>query len=144
MKSEPSVYSIDDLGHDGKTCWEVVRNYRARNYMREMQIGDRVLFYHSNAKPSAAVGIARVVKGAYPDHYARDKRSRYYDPKSSAANPRWFMVDIAFEKKFPRPVSLEEIKNSAKLKKMVLVNNSRLSVQPVTKDEFGLVINMVR
>jgi len=70
MKSEPSVYSIDNLERDGKTCWEGVRNYRARNYMREMEIGDRVLFYHSNAKPSAAVGIARVVKGAYPDHYA--------------------------------------------------------------------------
>ena len=144
MKSEPTVYSIDDLERDGKTCWEGVRNYRARNYMREMQIGDRVLFYHSNAKPSSVVGLARVVREAYPDHYALDKRNRYYDPKSSAANPRWFMVDIAFEQKFPRPVSLEEIKNSAKLKRMVLVNNSRLSVQPVTEDEFGFVTSMAR
>ena len=144
MKSEPTVYSIDDLERDGKTCWEGVRNYRARNYMREMRAGDRVLFYHSNAKPSSVVGLARVVRGAYPDHYARDKRNRYYDPKSSAANPRWFMVDVAFEEKFPSPVSLGQIKSAAKLKEMVLVNNSRLSVQPVTKDEFGVITRMVR
>lgn len=142
MKSELGAYSIDDLRRDKKTCWEGVRNYRARNYMREMKKGDRVLFYHSNAKPSAVVGLARVVRESYPDLYAQDKKSKYYDPRATADNPRWFMVDVGFERKFPVPVSLAAIKASPQLKKMVLVNNSRLSVQPVTEREFELVLGM--
>lgn len=154
MKSEPGVYSIDDLRRDKKTCWEGIRNYRARNYMRDMKKGDRVLFYHSNAKPSAVVGLAKVVRESYPDLYALDRSSKYYDPRvagtagtagaagAAADNPRWFMVDVGFERKFPVPVSLVAIKASPQLEKMVLVNNSRLSVQPVTEREFELVLGM--
>lgn len=157
MKSEPGVYSIDDLRRDKKTCWEGIRNYRARNYMRDMKKGDRVLFYHSNAKPSAVVGLAKVVRESYPDLYALDRSSKYYDPRAAgtagtagiagaagatADNPRWFMVDVGFERKFPVPVSLAAIKASPQLEKMVLVNNSRLSVQPVTEREFELVLGM--
>ena len=148
MKSEPGVYSIDDLWRDKKTCWEGIRNYRARNYMRDMKKGDRVLFYHSNAKPSAVVGLAKVVRESYPDLYALDRSSKYYDPRAAgtagaaADNPRWFMVDVGFERKFPVPVSLAAIKASPHLEKMVLVNNSRLSVQPVTEREFELVLGM--
>lgn len=157
MKSEPGVYSIDDLRRDKKTCWEGIRNYRARNYIRDMKKGDRVLFYHSNAKPSAVVGLAKVVRESYPDLYALDRSSKYYDPRAAgtagtagtagaagaaADNPRWFMVDVGFERKFPVSVSLAAIKASPQLEKMVLVNNSRLSVQPVTEREFELVLGM--
>jgi predicted RNA-binding protein with PUA-like domain len=91
MKSEPNVYSIDDLARDGSTCWEGVRNYQARNLMREMEVGDLVLYYHSNADPPGAIGVARVLRAAYPDHYSWSKRSKYYDEKSTKESPRWYM-----------------------------------------------------
>lgn len=144
MKSEPSVYSIDDLSRDGSTSWEGVRNYQARNIMQEMQMGDKVLFYHSNADPPGVVGIAEVCREAYPDHHAWDKKSRYFDPKSPKENPRWFMVDVEFVEKLPRLVSLEELKTKKGLEEMVVTKRSRLSVQPVRKKEYDIVVRMSR
>ena len=107
MKSEPNVYSIDQLRKEGTSCWEGVRNYQARNFMRDdMKEGDLVFFYHSNAKPTGIVGLAQVVKEAYPDHFAWDKNSKYFDEKSSPDNPRWFMVDVGFVEKWKEPITL--------------------------------------
>ena len=139
MKSEPGTYSIDDLERDGSTCWEGVRNYQARNNMRAMSVGDEVLFYHSNAKPPAVVGIARVSREAYPDHYAFQEGHRYFDAKSDPDNPRWFMVDVEYVAHLPRPVSIQEIKADPALREMALVRHGRLSVQPVTPGEFNHV-----
>jgi len=111
MKSEPDVYSIDDLESDGETMWDGVRNYQARNFMRDdMEVGDRVLFYHSNASPPGVVGVAEVSRAGYPDHTARDPDSNYYDEKATEDDPRWFMVDVEFVEAFDEVVSLEEIK----------------------------------
>ena len=145
MKSEPYVYSIDDLERDGTTFWDGVRNYSARNLMRDqMRIGDRVLYYHSNADPPGVVGIAEVVKESYPDHTQFDETSKYHDPKATEEKPRWFMVDIEFVEKLPRAVTLPEIKDTEALAEMVLVNRSRLSVQPVKKSEYDLIVRMAR
>ncbi len=144
MKSEPHVYSIDDLETDGHTCWEGVRNYAARNNMRAMEVGDMVLFYHSQQKPPAVVGIARVNKEAYPDHYAWEPGHKYFDEKSTPEKPRWWMVDVEFVEKLPREVGLPEIKATAGLENMVLVKRGRLSVQPVTKAEFDQIVRMSR
>lgn len=142
MKSEPGTYSIDDLARDGRTQWDGVRNYQARNLMREMQAGDRVLFYHSNAKPPGVAGLARVVREAYPDPTARDPESAYYDPKASEADPRWYMVDIEFVERLPRLVPLADIKAAEGLADMVVTKRSRLSVQPVTDEEYRIVCAM--
>jgi len=139
MKSEPSVYSIDDLARDGTTSWEGVRNYAARNNMRRMVVGDLVLFYHSNANPPGVAGIARVSREAYPDHHAWEKKSKYYDPASGKDEPRWFMVDVAFVVKLPRFVPLDTLKTARGLEHMVVTRRGRLSVQPVTPAEFGIV-----
>jgi predicted RNA-binding protein with PUA-like domain len=142
MKSEPNVYGIDHLGREKNQTgsWDGVRNYQARNTLRDqMKKGDMVLFYHSNAKTSGVAGLAQVVKEGYPDHTAFDKKTKYYDPKSDPANPRWFMVDIKLVKKFSEVISLQELKQIPELKDMVLLNNSRLSVQPVSKKEFELI-----
>lgn len=142
MKSEEDVYSIDDLERDGSTCWEGVRNYEARNNMQEMKEGDLVLYYHSNAKPSGVVGIARVCKEAYPDHYAFDPDHHYYDEKSDPDDPRWYMVDIEFVEKLPERVPLSHVKDEKKLQDMELVRRMRLSVQSVKKEEFEHVKKM--
>lgn len=143
MKSEPEVYSIDDLAREGTTCWEGIRNYEARNTMRDrMRVGDEVLFYHSNASPPGVAGIARVSREAYPDAFALDPKSRYFDPKSDPAAPRWFMVDLDFVEKLPRLVPLAEIKASPELADMVLLNRIRLSVQPVKRREFETIRRM--
>lgn len=142
MKSEPDVYSIDDLKKDGSTCWEGVRNYKARNNMQAMKKGDEVLFYHSNQNPPGIVGIARVCKAAYPDHFAFDKKHKYFDAKSDPDDPRWYMVDIEFVKKLPEMVSLHDVKDDKKLQDMELVRYMRLSVQSVKKDEFERVKKM--
>lgn len=139
MKSEPDVYSIDDLERDGSTCWEGVRNYKARNNMRDMKLGDEVLYYHSNAKPPGVVGLARVCKEAYPDHFQFDEKSKYHDPKSNPDDPRWSMVDIEFVAKAGEVLGLPEIKEDAKLADMELVRYGRLSVQSVKKAEFERV-----
>jgi predicted RNA-binding protein with PUA-like domain len=145
MKSEPSVYSIGDLERDGQTSWEGVRNFQARNFMRDdMRVGDRVLFYHSNANPAGVAGLARVARAAYPDPAARDPKSDYFDPRASDEDPRWFMVDIAFEERFPALVSLDALRQTPGLEKMLVINRSRLSVQPVTEEEFEIVVRLGR
>ncbi len=136
VKSEPDVYSIDDLERDGSTMWEGVRNYRARNNMREMKVGDEVLYYHSNAKPPAIVGIARVAREAYPDPSQFDRKSHYYDAKSRPDDPRWSLVDIEFAARLPRSVGLDEAKADPALAEMELVRYGRLSVQSVSAEEF--------
>ncbi len=144
MKSEPYVYSIDDLEQDGTTHWDGVRNYAARNLMRDkMRIGDRVLFYHSNAKPPGVAGIAEVCRESYPDFTQFDPSNKYHDPKATPDNPRWFMVDVRFVEKFAREIGLPEIRATPELADMVLVNRSRLSVQPVTEAEFEHIVAMV-
>ena len=142
MKSEPHVYSIDDLKRDATTYWEGVRNYQARNHMRAMKKGDEVLYYHSQQTPPGVAGVARVIKEAYPDFTQFDETSQYYDPKSSEDKPRWWMVDVEFVKKFESEVSLRDIRTVTALTSMVLVNNSRLSVQPVAPEEFDVILKM--
>ena len=143
MKSEPGDYSINDLKKDGKTHWDGVRNYQARNFMRDqMKPGDEVLFYHSNAKPPAVAGLAKVVRQGYPDHTARDPKDKHYDPKASQEDPRWFMVDIAFVDKFAEPIPLGVLRETPGLEQMALLNRSRLSVQPVSPDEFNIVLRL--
>ncbi|PIK16059.1 EVE domain-containing protein [Halobacteriovorax sp. JY17] len=140
MKTEPDTFSIDDLYSRPKKTehWDGVRNYQARNFMRdEMKKGDLVLLYHSSCKVPGVAGIAEVVKESYPDYTSWDKKSAYYDPKSTSEKPRWFMVDIKFKKKFETYLPLTELKGMKKLKDMVLLKKgSRLSIQPVTKEEF--------
>ncbi len=145
MKSEPDVFSIDDLKRDGRTHWDGVRNYQARNFMRdEMSVGDGVLFYHSNANPPGVAGLARIVKEGYPDHTAFDPKDDHYDPKSSPGNPRWFMVDVEFAEKFPRLVPLRELGETPGLEEMVVNKRSRLSVQPVRPEEFEIVRKLAK
>lgn len=145
-KSEPDVYSIDDLARDKGTFWNGVRNHRARNIMRdEMKKGDLVFFYHSNAKPSAIVGIARVASEAKVDPTQFDKRGGAemgYDPKSKKDAPTWWGVELEFVEKLATPVTLADIKAEAKLKEMALVRISQLSVQPVTPAEWKLVLKL--
>ena len=144
MKSEPETYSIDDMERDGRCFWEGVRNYQARNFMRdEMKVGDLVLFYHSNAKPPGVVGVVRVCSESYPDHTAQDPKSPYFDPKASEDKPIWMMVDVEFVEKFSRVISLAELKDCAKLEGMLLTKKgTRLSVQPVDKKHFDFIRRM--
>lgn len=145
MKSEPGSYSIDHLERDGRTHWDGVRNYQARNFMRDqMQVGDGVLYYHSNANPPGVAGLARVVKTGYPDESAQDPKSRYFDPKASPEDPRWFLVDIEFVEKFPQLVPLDTLKETRGLEKMLVTKRSRLSVQPVAPREFEIVTRLGR
>jgi len=144
VKSEPEVFSFDDLlAAPGRTThWDGVRNFAARNHLRAMKKGDRVLFYHSSAKPTAVVGLAEVVREAYPDTTALDKKDPHFDPKSKPDDPTWFMVDIKAVEAFKRPVSLDEIKKVKELGKMALIRLGRLSVQPVTPEEFETVTRL--
>lgn len=140
MKTEPDVYSIDDLKKDKTTYWDGVRNYQARNFMKEMQLGDHVLVYHSNASPPGVAGIAKISKAAYPDPTQFDKRSKYYDPKATKEEPRWFCPELRFVKKFKNFVSLPTLREEKKCKEMlVLQKGSRLSVQPVDEKHFEVV-----
>jgi len=145
MKSEPDVYSIDDLARDGTESWEGVRNYQARNFMREMAEGDLVLFYHSNAKPPGVAGVCRIRREAYPDDTQFDKKSQYYDAKSKKEDPRWSMVDVEFVEKFDEEISLQAMKDDRALEGMrVTQKGSRLSVQPVDKKHFKRVLKMAK
>lgn len=146
MKCEPDAYTIDDLERDGRTSWEGVRNYQARNFMRDqMQVGDRVLFYASNATPSGVTGLAEIVRAGYPDHTAWTKRHHYFDAASSSENPTWFMVDIGFVERFAGTVSLETLKQTPGLEEMMVTRKgSRLSVQPVTSGEYDIVAKLGR
>jgi len=143
MKTEPTVFSFEDLKKRLRSTdhWEGVRNYQARNYMKdEMKKGDKVLFYHSNCEEPGVVGIAEITREAYPDHFSWDGRSRYYDPKSTPENPRWFMVNVTWKKAFRRTITLKDLKADPKLKGMkVLQKGQRLSVMPVTREEFEIV-----
>jgi predicted RNA-binding protein with PUA-like domain len=146
VKSEPTVFSIDDLknGKNGTTHWDGVRNYQARNFMRDvMKKGDPVLFYYSNTDPNAVAGICEVVKEGYPDHTQFDPESPHFFPSSDPKNPVWYMVDIKFKSKFKKQVTLNEIKANPKLKKMRLIQRgNRLSVMPVEKAEFEEIVKM--
>ena len=144
MKSEPYVYSIEDLERDGSTHWEGVRNYQARNLMREMEVGDLVLFYHSNAKPPGVVGVARVCRKAYPDHFSWEEGHKYFDEKSPKDNPRWDMVDVGYVGTLDHLVPLDVLKTAKGLENMVVTKRSRLSVQPVTKSQFDIVKRLGR
>lgn len=146
VKSEPEVFSIINLQNqkDQTTHWDGVRNYQARNYLRdEMKMGDRVLFYHSNAEPLAIVGVCEVVKEGYPDFTAFDPKDNHFDPKSKKENPTWYMVDLKLNEIFKYPITLEQIKSNKKLQDMKLIQRgNRLSVMPITKDEFKEIIRM--
>jgi predicted RNA-binding protein with PUA-like domain len=146
MKTEPTVFSLDDLRNKPHSTdhWEGVRNYQARNYMRDdMKKGDRVLFYHSNCEEPGVAGIAEVTKKAYPDFFSWDRTSRYYDPRSTTEKPRWFMVDLTWKQAFREIVSLKNMKANTALKNMkVLQKGQRLSILPVTKEEFEKVYAM--
>jgi predicted RNA-binding protein with PUA-like domain len=146
IKSEPEKYSIDDLFNEtsGTTPWDSIRNYQARNFMRDsMRVGDFMLFYHSNAKPPGVAGLAQVASETYPDPTQFDPGHDYFDPKSDPDNPRWMLVDVAPLDRLPRFVSLDELKQNPKLADMVLCQKgSRLSVQPVTGAEWREVLKM--
>ena len=144
MKSEPHVYPWSQLVEDGSTHWDGVRNYQARNLMRdEMSVGDMVLFYHSNCKPPHVAGVARVCREAYPDFTAQDPSSNYFDPKASPENPRWMMVDIEAVEALPEIVELGGMRECAELEGMPLLQRGqRLSVQPVSAEHFAIVCQM--
>lgn len=141
MKSEPDVYSIDDLNRDRRTGWDGVRNYQARNLMRDgMKVGDLVLFYHSGTDPMGVAGFSRVCRAAYADDTALDPKHPHYDANATKAEPIWMMVDIEFVEKFPQVVTLETLKKTSKLKGMlVLQRGQRLSVMPVEPAHFEIV-----
>ena len=146
MKCEPDAYTIHDLERDGTTSWEGVRNFQARNFLRDqMQVGDGVLFYASNADPSGVTGLAEVSRAGYPDATAWKKGHKYFDEGSSKDAPTWFMVDIKFVEAFPEVVPLDVLKKTRGLEDMVVTKKgSRLSVQPVTKGEFDIVTKLGR
>jgi predicted RNA-binding protein with PUA-like domain len=146
MKSEPECYSIDDLARDRKTFWDGVRNYQARNFMRDdMKVGDQILFYHSNADPTGVAGLARVARTAYPDHTALDPKNDHFDPKSTPSEPIWMMVDVAFVEKFEKVVTLQELKARPELDGMMVIQRgSRLSVQPVEEKHFRQVVTLAK
>jgi predicted RNA-binding protein with PUA-like domain len=146
MKCEPSAYTIADLERDGQTAWEGVRNYQARNFMRdEMRTGDGVLFYASNADPSGVTGLATIARAGYPDPYAWKKGHKYYDAASTREKPIWYLVDIGFVERFAGTVSLETLKTTPGLESMMVIRKgSRLSIQPVTPAEFAIVRRLGR
>jgi predicted RNA-binding protein with PUA-like domain len=146
MKTEPDVFSIDDLKNrpGKKEHWDGVRNYQARNHMRDgMSVGDKVLFYHSSCDPVGVAGVAEIVKAAYPDPSAHDPKSKYCDPKATPDKNPWVMVDVKFVKKLKRLVTLEEMKTAPGLEKMLVIKRGmRLSIQPVTAEEFEIVLKL--
>lgn len=146
MKSEPNEFSIQDLRKRSRKTehWDGVRNYQARNYMRnEMEKGDQILFYHSNCEVPGIVGIAEVAREAYPDHTAFDPEDSHYDPKSDPENPRWYMVDVKFVRQLQRTISLQELKSNKKLAQMKLVQRgNRLSVMPIEKKAWNEILKM--
>lgn len=142
MKSEVTDYSIDDLKRDRKADWVGVRNYQARNFMRDqMKEGDLAFFYHSNANPSGIAGIMKITSVAKPDLTQFDRKSKYYDEKATKENPRWMLREVAFVEKLPKFISLAEIRGIPKCKSMLLLKpGSRLSITPVTEEEWKAVI----
>lgn len=138
MKSEPDEYSIGDLERDRRAPWFGVRNYQARNYMRDaMRVGDEVLFYHSSCPEPGVAGLARVASAPYPDATQFDKKSPYYDPKATRDNPRWILVDVQFVKRFKQVVTLPELRRERSFKNLIILRpGNRLSITPVTGEDF--------
>jgi len=146
MKTEPDVFSIDDLmqAPNQTEHWDGIRNYQARNFMKnQMQVGDKVLFYHSNAKPPGIVGTAVIASKAYPDHTAWDPKSKYYDKRSTPDKPVWFMVDVRFESRFARGLALPDLRQEPALVEMMLLKKGvRLSIQPVSEADYKKVLEL--
>jgi len=144
MKSEPDVYSIDDLERDGRDMWDSIRNSQARNMMRDdMRIGDEIFFYYSNCKEPGIVGISKVCSEPYPDPTQFDKKSKYFDPKSTQDEPRWILVDVEFVRKFSRNITLTEIKSHAALDDMILTRRgNRLSIMPVSDEHWDYILGL--
>lgn len=143
MKTEPDVFSIDDLKKDKKTWWEGVRNYQARNYMNAMKVGDEVIFYHSSADPSGIAGLGTITSLAAPDKTQFDKKSEYYDKKATQEKPIWFCTQVGFKEKFKNFIPLEQIKNEKKLSTMIVIRKgSRLSIQPATQQEYEVILEL--
>ena len=144
MKTEPTTYSIDHLISEQTTHWEGVRNYQARNFMRDtMKVGDQVLLYHSNCKPPGIVGLGEISSKPYPDHFAWNPDSKYFDPKASPDNPIWQMVDVSFKEKFSDIISLDQLRTYPELADlMVLRKGSRLSIQPVEKKDYDFILSI--
>jgi predicted RNA-binding protein with PUA-like domain len=144
MKSEPDAYSIDDLERDGRDMWDGIRNYQARNMMRDdMRVGDEAFFYHSSCKEPGIVGIMKVASEPYPDPTQFDPESKYFDPKSTPEDPRWILVDVAFVRKLSRPVTLAELKAQDGLDGMVLLRRgNRLSIMPVEQRHWDLILGL--
>lgn len=145
FKSEPSCFSFTDLQNRPSATehWDGVRNFQARNSLRdEVQVGDRVLFYHSNIPEPEVVGIAEVVRAGYPDWTARDPEGEHFDPKSTVENPIWYMVDVQAVRQLPRPVTLAELKTHPALTGMVLLSRSRLSIQPVKEEDWRIILEL--
>ncbi|MFA0812297.1 EVE domain-containing protein [Microbulbifer epialgicus] len=145
FKSEPDEYSLQDLAAEATGCgrWDGIRNYQARNFLRDqVSLGDEVLFYHSACKVPAVVGTAKVVRAAYPDPAQFDPENKYFDPKAIPDEPRWYCVDVTWCSEFARPVPLAEIKKTPELKNMVLVKQGRLSIQPVTDSEWETIVRL--
>ncbi len=143
LKSEPSCYSIDDFSQDKKTLWTGVRNYQARNFLKSMQIGDLVFFYHSSADPTAIVGVGKITGLAKADLTAFDKKDDHYDPKSTEENPIWYSPEVSFIKKFKNPITLSALKRESALSGMPLLQTgSRLSIQPVSEKQFNYILDL--
>jgi predicted RNA-binding protein with PUA-like domain len=146
MKNEPEDYSIEDLEHEGKTLWDGCRNYQVRNMIRdEMQIGDLAIFYHSNAKPSGPAGVMEICSETYADPTQWDPEDKHYDPKSPKENPRWYVRDVKFVEKFKRVVPIKELRETEGLKNLkILARGNRLSVTPITEDEYEILVKLGR
>jgi predicted RNA-binding protein with PUA-like domain len=144
MKSEPDTFSIDDLKRKGTEPWDGVRNYQARNFMRDgMKVGDKIFFYHSNTDVPGIVGIATVASPAYPDESQFNRKSKYFDEKATRDEPRWVLIDVKFERKLARTISLEELKQRDELVDMPLVRKgNRLSVMPVAKADWDFILTL--
>jgi predicted RNA-binding protein with PUA-like domain len=145
LKTEPGTYSWDDLKKkpNQTDIWEGIRNYQARNLLREMKKGDLVFFYHSGSTSKTIMGIVKIVKEAYPDYTQFESESKYYDPKSSTTNQRWDMVDVQFHRNITPPITLDELRQKSGLEKMMLLKKgSRLSVQPVSESEWQIILSL--
>ena len=148
FKSEPTTFSIDDLKHSKNetTHWDGVRNYQVRNMLRdEMRVGDKAFFYHSNCTPPGIVGVMEIVKTGYPDASAWDKKSKYFDEKSHPEKPLWYQVDVRFDQKFIKMITLDQLKDHSELKNMAVVRKgNRLSITPVTQFEWNFILKLLK
>lgn len=144
LKTEPEAFSIDDLERMGVSPWDGVRNYQARNNLQSMKLGERAFFYHSSTDPAGIAGVCEVVRESYPDHSAWNPESKYFDARSTPERPLWFMPDVRFVEKFPRIITLAELRAMPELEGMVLLRKGmRLSVQPVTDEEWAIITGIV-